>query len=269
MQHVKQIREIVSRGETNAAHDALDNLLALGPKNTEALKLRASLFEREGRFGDELQIWNKIMLVDQEDPDLLNYVARRQTEEREHFYFTDDLPDGGRRFRAYPRSLVRMSVYGFFGCIAFLVLSRLASDIPAVTQMSQANQALVMLGLFLLLVMGPWLGIMYIFLNMLMSISVNRAGIEFKTSLRRITIPWPQMDKVLLVHDLSGNAPLLKLLFVPKDKLLRTVELDIGQETASIRARSYLINEIARVYREPHYMPASRADISDRHIASF
>lgn len=269
MQHVKQIREIVSRGETNAAHDALDNLLALGPKNTEALKLRASLYEREGRFGEELQIWNKIMLVDQEDPDLLSYVARRQTEEREHFYFTDDLPDGGRRYRAYPRSLVRMSMYGFSGCITFLLVSRLASDLPALTQLSQSHQALIMLGLFLVMVMGPWLGIMYIFLNMLMSLSISRSGIEFRTSLSRISIPWPNMDKVLLLHDLTGEEARLRLLFIPKDKSLRAVEIDLGPETTCIRARSYLVNEITRVFKEPHYMPASRLDLTDRHLSRF
>lgn len=269
MQHVKQIKEIVAKGETASAHDALDNLLALGPKNTEALKLRASLYEREGRFGEELQIWNKIMLVDEEDPDLLSYVNRRQTEEREHFYFTDDLPEGGRKFRAYPRSLVRMSVVGFLGCIAFLLVSRLISEVPLVAQLSQGDQAIVMLGMFLVMVMGPWIGIMYIFFNMLMSLTVNRSGIEFRTSLRRTTLPWPSVESVVLVHDLTGDTARLSLMVIPKDKKLRAFELDLGQETTCIRARSYLIGEISRAFQEPHYMPLSRLSLEGRSLKSF
>ena len=269
MQHVKQIREIALRGETNAAHDALDNLLALGPKNTEALKLRASLYEREGRFGEELQIWNKIMLVDQEDPDLLSYVLKRQTEEREHFYFTDDLQEGGRRFRAYPRSLVRMAVMGFTGCIGFLLASRIMPSLPVLNQMDQASQAMAMLGLFLVMVMGPWIGIMYIFINMLMSLTVNRTGIEFKTSMRRISMPWPTIDQVILLHDLSGEEARLSLMFVPKDKVLPIVEIDLGQDSTCIRARSYLINEISRSFHEPHYMPSTRFNLDGRTVRAF
>jgi hypothetical protein len=109
MLHVKQIRDIVDAGQTDEAHDALDQLWALGPHNTEALKLRAKLFEYEGRFAEEGKVWERVGSIDREDPDAVSWHLRKQLEDREHFYFTDDIPGGGRKFMAYPRSLVNTS----------------------------------------------------------------------------------------------------------------------------------------------------------------
>ena len=50
MMHVKQIKNLVEAGESSRALEALDNLLALGPSNMEALKLKAYLLSQQGRF---------------------------------------------------------------------------------------------------------------------------------------------------------------------------------------------------------------------------
>src|SRR4051812_29827081 len=121
MLHVKQIRAVIEAGEADQAHQALDQLLALGPNNTDALKLRASLLEHEGRFAAEAKIWEKIAVIDREDADAVAFLLRRQLEDREHFYFTDDVPGGGRRFMAYPRRLINHSALGLAGCVGFLV----------------------------------------------------------------------------------------------------------------------------------------------------
>ena len=77
MMHVKQITEIIDAGGTAEAHLALDQLLALGPKNTAALKLRARLLEMDGRFSEEAQVWDRIGTIDREDEVAVAYLFRR------------------------------------------------------------------------------------------------------------------------------------------------------------------------------------------------
>jgi len=85
------------------AQDALDNLLSLAPKNTEALKLKGQIYSQEGRLLEEAKIWEQIFRFDNEDDDALIFFQQRQIEEREsYYYFTDPLPDGGRGFLAHP-----------------------------------------------------------------------------------------------------------------------------------------------------------------------
>ncbi|MDQ3235060.1 MAG: hypothetical protein M3Q07_24895, partial [Pseudobdellovibrionaceae bacterium] len=67
MKHVNQIRKIVEQGHLDEAHKAIEDLLELGPKNLEALKLKAALFEHVGRFEDEEHQWRRIIEIDNED----------------------------------------------------------------------------------------------------------------------------------------------------------------------------------------------------------
>ena len=133
MSHVAKIKSMLDQGEVNEAQDALENLLELGPNNVEALKLKAFLYMAQGRFNEEEKVWQKVFEVDQEDPDAIEFLQRKHMEDREHYYFTDILPEGGRRYLAYPRTLVNISLIGLIGCISFLLLTRLSDDFEFAT----------------------------------------------------------------------------------------------------------------------------------------
>lgn len=261
MLHVKQIRTIVDAGHSDEAHKALDELLALGPNNTEALKLRASLLEQEGRFAEEAKVWERIATIDREDQDAISYLLRRQIEDREHFYFTDDLPGGGRRFLVYPRRLINSSALGLLGCISFLITTRLASVMPI---LGEADTMLVLFGVFVML---PWLGIGIAYLRSLRSVIVNAQGITlivgglsfkrqngFGIGPRRLEFAWSALEKICLARSFDAHGHHLSLLFVPKDQNARLVEIDMNQATSVIRARSYLVREISRLFHEPDYL---------------
>ena len=261
--HVRQIRESIDSGKTDEAHDALDQLLALGPQNTEALKLRASLYESEGRFVDEARVWDKVSTVDREDPDAIAFLLRRQLEDREHFYFTDDVPGGGRRFMAYPRRLINNSALGLIGCIAFLLSTRVSVSFPVFADPS------VMISMFGVCVLLPWLSIMVVYFRSIRSITLNSSIITVSTRLRAHTFQWQELERVCLARTASGRGPYLSLVLLPKDRTVTPIEIDLNQGSTAIRARSYLIREIARLFCEPEYLRREALDLERRKVATY
>lgn len=247
MLHVKDIRTIVEAGKSDEAHGALDQLLALGPNNTEALKLRARLYEYEGRFGEESKVWDKIATVDREDTDAATYLMRKQLEDREHFYFTDDIPGGGRRFMAYPRSLVNTSALGLAGCVAFLLVSRLS------TRFEILADPVVMLCLFAVLVVLPWISIVMTYFTAIRHVSISAGGIAVCTRLRSLGFKWDDLEKVCLARSHGEGDNSLSLVLIPKDRSVAPIEVDFHLRSTAIRARTYLIREISRLFHEPEY----------------
>ena len=263
MLHVKQIRTIVESGDGDQAHQALDQLLALGPNNLEALKLRASLFESEGRFTEESRVWERVATVDKEDPDAVAYLLRRQVEDREHFYFTDDVPGGGRRFLAYPRQLINFSALGLAGCVLFLMTTKLAAAWPVLGQPD------VMLGLFGVLVICPWVLIVHSYIRGVKAVTVSSQGVAIATRLRSHVLSWPTLDRVCLARAHDGRGGKLSLVFVPKDPRSRAFEVDLTQASSSIRARTYLVREVSRNFREPLYVRRDNLALGERKLSRY
>ncbi len=258
MKHVNTIRKLVESGNAAEAHTALDNLLALGPNNMEALKLRAELFRQIGKIAEESQVWQKIIQIDREDPDAVDYFYRQQLEDREHFYFTEDLPGGGRRYMAYPKSLVNTSVLGLLGCMTFLILTRFADIYP------QLGDPRVLLGMFLVLVASPWLGIVYTFLRAVRYVSLSEHGIELASRFRIYRYKWNNLDKLVLAHSENPKEAALSLVIVPQDETATAVFLDLGDDSSAIRARSYLIRELSHFSDSLKFQPLRHVQIGRR-----
>ena len=263
MLHVKQITEIVDAGQTDEAHEALDELLALGPHNTEALKLKARLFAYEGRFGLEHRTWDRIASIDPEDEDAVLQLWNRQVEEREHFYFTDDLPGGGRRFMAYPRRLVMMSVLGLSGCLAFLLVTRFAGAYPVL------GEPLAMLSLFAFFVLSPWIGIIWSYFRSIRSVLLSREGIVVTTRIKDHSYSWGDLDKICMARSVDAKRAWLSLVVIPKAEGSPVVEIDMRDGSSAIRARSFLIREIGRLFKEPDYERRDTLALDKRKIASY
>jgi len=263
MMHVKQIKEIIDEGRTDEAHSALEQLLVLGPKNTEAMKLRAALYAMEGRFTDEGRIWQKIAEVDNEDADAIVYYTQRQLEDREHFYFTDDIAGGGRKFLAYPRKLVNASIIGLFGCVAFLLASRAAVSYP------QLAQPAVMLTMFGFLVAIPWISLLVAYFRGIRSISITTKSIVISTRLKTLQVNWPEVERLCLARSGHPDQPGLSLVVVPKDKDAPLYNIDLSPKTTCIRARSHFIKEVTRMFSEPEFIRWEGLETGDRKMFSY
>jgi hypothetical protein len=254
MRHVSTIKKIIDKGEFKEAMSALESLLSLGPNNLEALKLKAMLFHAEGRFIDETKVWEKILNVDREDVDAINYIFKQQNEDREHYYFTDEVPGGGRRYLAYPKALITMSMFGLFGCLAFLSISKLSDQYPWLAE------AEVMLANFAAFVMLPWVGIIISYFRSVKSVSILPTGIEITTRVKLLRFQWIDVEKLCIVSNLSDGKLSLSLLVLPKVSAgkLPIVSLDLTDNSSSIRAKTYLMRDISL------YSPITLSHISDQ-----
>lgn len=263
MRHVAQIKEIVASGDVPKAHEALEDLLALGPNNLEALKLKAQLFAREGRFLEEAKIWDRVLQVDREDPDAISFLFKQQAEDREHFYFTDHLPGGARRYLAYPKSLVTTSILGLLGCIIFLTLTKLGDNFPLL------NQAHIMLASFGIFVLTPWLAIIYNYLRSLKHITISQHGIEIASRFRTLDYKWNDLERVSLAHDLRSDSADLSLVIVPRDKQASALKIDMNDDSSSIRAKGHLINEITLFFDRFYHEKLSTILLSERNVLHY
>src|SRR5690606_9531918 len=211
-QHVKQIEDIIDKGKTQEAHDALDQLLELGPNNTAALKLRAQLYSFEGRFADENRVWEKIAAIDSEDPDAVEYLLRRQMEDRDLVYFTDDIPRGGRRYLARSAKLTQSIMITVLSCMIFLLLYRQVENLPA----AMADTRVMLLN-FCLFVLGPAVLTLIIFARCLKAVTVDREGLCLATPMRKHKLVWDDIEKVVLARQIRGEHSYLSLVVIPKD----------------------------------------------------
>ena len=257
MIHLKQIEDFVDQGLVERAEQALDNLLELGPKNTEAIKLRAMLYERSGQFMQESKMWERVGHVDDEDSDYLAYLVRRQNEERERFYFTDELPGGGRRFLAYPRGVVYSAVTALMGCVLFLVYARTAGA-------ADPKNQVVTLVVFALCVLAPWLGIGIAYLRSIKSVTISSTGICVAMRFRDVSLDWSDVAHAWIVHQFGPKNPQLALILLPRDANTKAISIDLMLETTAIRARSHFLRDVEKHLKE--IAPVRLAEIFDKHI---
>lgn len=235
---------MVDSGDTEKAHAALVDLLALGPHNVEALKLQAQLFRFEGRFDKEAAAWSKIIDADREDPDAINYYIQKQVEDREFFYFTDALAEGGRLFLAYPRSMITMVMLGLMGCMLFLMTNKLASVY------SFFLDPTVLLGCVFFFLVLPWILIVITYFRVLRYVKIASSGLEISTRLKTVTSKWQDIEKCYLAHGQGNSSGNLSLIMLPRDRQAAFIEIDIDPATSSIRALPYFVKEVSKFVTE-------------------
>lgn len=262
MKHVTQIRKIVENGQFEEAHQAIEDLLELGPKNIEALKLKAALFDHVGRFDEEETIWRRIVEVDNEDDEAIQYFLKAQLEDREHYYFTDPLPGGGRRFLAYPRTLVTVSLIGLVGCVSFLFMTR-SQALPL------TSSPYLIISAFLLLVVSPWLAIVYLYIRTIRSINITSSALEVSTRFKTYRYAWPDIQQICLAHSGEPTAGELKLVILPREKATAPISIDMGEATSAVRARRHLIHEIRDYFQDISYEELDSLAIDKRSVRRF
>lgn len=259
---VENIKKIVAEGDLQQAQEALDTLLELGPSNIEALKLKAALLKTQGKLDAERQIWLRIHELDAEDLDTLRFLQKKQLEEREFFYFTDELP-GGRKFLAYPQKMAIASCIGLLGCLLFLIISHLVR-----TRVPPGGQEVVLLT-FAVCVLLPWVLIIHRFLTSLVSIAVTATDIRIKSRLKTLAYRWEDLRQICLAHHCAATREQLVLVIVPHSAALPAVKIDLSDGSSSLCARSYLIAELNRFCRKLEHTPSEQLHLGDRKMLVF
>jgi hypothetical protein len=260
---MNEIRKLVDHGQLNEAQDALDVLLEFGPSNVDALKLKAVLCAHEGKFQEEEGYWGQILDVDREDRDAIHFFLKRQLQDKERQYFTALVPEGGRKFLAYPRALMKMSMIGLMGCVTFLTMINFVEGSGIILP-----PWLIFFG-FAMMVLMPWVGILRVYFTSVKSVLIGRDGIEVVTRLKTIFYKWHELDKVALTHSSDPWLPNLRLVIMPKRLDAPLICLDLNDDTSAIRARSDLVQEIKLFFHNFSYESFDSLKITDRKIMSF
>ena len=243
---IEQVEKQIEEGRFNDAYGAIDEILSLGPQNTGALKLKALMFAYEGRFVEEARVWKKVLGLDPEDEEALSYFERTLVEQKEHEYFSDFLPSGGIRFLASPRNLVNSTFVGLIGCAVFLMLMNFSHRFLFLAKVEVAYVS------FFLCVVAPWIFILVSYVRSLRDITIDHDSIHLRTRTADLNLAWRDIAHFSLVRGKDKKTNTLHILLLSKDESLPPVLINIGLDSV-IRAPSYLIREISRVFHEPSY----------------
>jgi hypothetical protein len=230
MQHVRHIKDLIERGESSAASQAIDNLLVLGPKNLEAHKLKALIHRQHLEYDHEAACWNKIAEIDGEDEDLIEYHLQKQLEDREKFYFSDGTANQGRRYLAYPQAMMHASLLGIMGSLGFFTFSRTVNAVSMEW----------VLFLFGLGVIAPWIWILHVWASSLKSVTIDQQGISVEKRFRHLSFNWQDLKEVTVVFQDTDFYLVLKP-FRPEQP---SVIVDLSQSGSALRARRSFLAEL-------------------------
>jgi tetratricopeptide (TPR) repeat protein len=252
MMHVKQITNLIQDGKASEAEGALEQLLALGPKNVEALKLKSTILSSQGRFDEELEIWTRILKTDNEDQDAIHWLQERHLEEQEHRYFSDHVAGGGYHYLTYQRGLLRPMVFGLIGSLSFTFFTN-----AAVTQAPRLASSEIIITSFFFIVFLPLVFVIKAYLTTMHALHLDSSGICVSTRLKSYKYKWEELADICLSFETSANKSDLALSLIPKDPARSALEIDLNPDETSIRSRHHLIENITSTFKKPSPRPRS------------
>ena len=236
MKHLSEIKSLINLGDSKAAMEALDSLLCLAPKNSEALRLKADILDSWGRFEDSFLILRKMVDVSSLSDESIYFVNKRGLDDRTSLIYSD-VTNEGRVFYPFPLKQVVISLLGVLGCIGFLLIS------PNYMQPNEDNQWAKIGLFFFLLVMLPWFALIVSHLKGIKKIVVGMRGLKIVRGTRVTEIPWNDVGCVIVEHDNDSNKDHLKLQLYrsgPTSSLLE--ELDISRANSVVKARRHFVH---------------------------
>ena len=263
MMNLANIEKTLDEGSLSEAENAIDDLLALGPNNIGALKLKAQIFEHQGLFRKADQIWQTVGSIDAEDEEAYNYFQKLQLEIREHYYFTDVLPDGGKRYLAYPKSLVQISLVGLVGCISFLFLSEAA---PSYTWLNRVD---VLLGSFALLVILPWIAIIYTYFTSLQAVEITGKGLKIGSRTKAVDLAWNEIQAISLAYSSDFSSGSLDLIIEHSLKDLQTISINFDCDTCAVRARRQLLDDLEKHGQKVTRQPYEALNLDEKNLIKY
>jgi hypothetical protein len=94
-------------------------------------------------------------------------------------------------------------------------------------------------------------------------------GIRIATRMREWRFNWPELEKICLARSGTAEQPRLQLVFLPKDRSLHPVEINLMHGSTPLRARSYVIKEITKLFGEPEYTTREALGLHARKTVAF
>jgi hypothetical protein len=237
MKHIRDAKKLMEAGNGPAALDVLDNLLELAPRNTEALRLKSQVLDHWGHFDVSLELLRRVANIEGPRSTVADDYDDRLREEREAMIFSEITPEG-RWYFAFPRAQMWISLYGFFGCAAFLLMSSGWAN-----RSSEALPELITA--FFALVLLPWIGLIVTHLRGIKKILVGLEGIKICTPFSSRTHRWSSIGSIVVEYDpdLTNNHLMLRIFGTEKSTQPLEV-LNIAEGKSVVRARRHFVRNV-------------------------
>jgi hypothetical protein len=234
MKHIRDAQKLLDAGDGPGTLAVVENLLELAPKNVEALRLKARVLDGWGQFEDSLNLLRRIAFIDNYSDESMADLEARVQEEREALVFSELAPEG-RWYFAFPRSQIWISLYGFFGCASFLLLS---------TQWLNQGAARLqeLLVAFVVLVVVPWVALSVVHFSGVKKVLVGLDGIRICKRFNSQTYSWKQLSVAVIEYDRNLLSSHLKLILYSQENMKQPLlELNISEKNCVVRARRHFV----------------------------
>lgn len=237
MKHVADAKNLIERGRGTEALEIIENLLNLAPQNHAALQIKAQILDAQGRFDESLSVLRKLSGYSNLAPDVLLDLEKRSLEEREVSVYSDLTPEG-RWYFAFPGVQVWISVYGFFGCAAFLLLS------PGLIGQTGTENLLELAFAFFLFVGLPWLALMVVHFAGVKKILVGLEGLRVCKRMSHEEFSWSQIGSAVLEYDNDIKSGHLFLALYEKESRKLLTRLNVSRKKSVVRARRHFVRTV-------------------------
>lgn len=237
MKHIKDAHNLMKQGDGPGALDILDHLLELAPRNSEALRMKAEILDYWGHFDVSFDLLKRVAAIDSSSPELLEIYEERLQEEREALVFSELTPEG-RWYFAFPQTQMWVSIYGFLGCAAFLLLSS--------NQLNKGSESLVtLLSAFGALVLLPWIALIVIHFRGIKKILVGIDGIKICYALSHRLHKWDEVKAAVVEYDpdLNSNSLIIEI-YGHSDSKIPLERLQVSSGNSVVRARRHFMRSI-------------------------
>ena len=164
-------------------------------------------------------------------------LERCASEEKEALIFSE-LTSEGRWYYAFPKAQIWISLYGFFGCAAFLFFS--SEWLLAGTENLESLATL-----FVVLVLVPWFALIFASVTGVKRVFIGLGGIRVCTRFREKNCGWSEIQVAVVEYDSDLRNDHLKLrLFSSESRKDPLFVFDISRRSSIVRARRHFVRNI-------------------------
>ncbi len=237
MKHVADAKKLIAEGKSHQALAVLDNLLGLAPQNHDALRLKAQILDSQGRFDESLTVLRDLSRHDNISDETMRELELRTFEEREAVVYSELTPEG-RWYFAFPTQQVWISLYGFFGCAAFLLLS------PGLIGQEGSGNLLGLLAAFLVFVALPWIALMVVHCVGVKRILVGLNELRICHRFKQKRIVWKDVDAAVIQYSSDLKSGSLSLLLYQQGNHEPLVRFNVSKKGSVVKARRHFVRSI-------------------------
>lgn len=237
MRHVKDAQTYLKQGDSVRAHEVVEGLLSLAPRNPEALRLKAEILDGWGRFEESLKTLQVLSQVNALPDACVRDLERRSFEEREAIIYSELAPEG-RWYFALPVAQFWISLVWFVGSALFLILG--------VNLVNEGPESAGRLTLAFVLFVGlPLVAFLIMHAIGVKRILIGLKGITVCTRFREDNLSWEKVACAVVEYDKDPHVDHLKLhVYAEGKKEKPHFSFDISRRRSVVKARRHFVRNI-------------------------